>query len=155
MANEYNAGIVRRYIDEVLNQQNIAALDTLLTPSFTNGVERRGIAGQAAALRSRFSAFPDATITIDDLVSDGDVVALRGSWTGTHRQEWLGVSASNAKVTWNIMTFFRLENGKIAHLWATEDAAALLRSLREARAAAERQNGKAAAAAAAAAAGQR
>ena len=130
MANDANVAIVRRYIDEVLNQQNIAALDTLLAPGFTHGVERRGVAGQAAALRSRFAAFPDALLEVEDLVSDGDRVAVRALWTGTHRQEWLGVPASNNKVTWGITIFFRIENGKIAHLWAIEDAAALLRQLR-------------------------
>ncbi|MFM9107203.1 MAG: ester cyclase [Chloroflexota bacterium] len=133
MSNDANAAIVRRYVDEVLNQQNINALDTLLTPGFTHGAERRGVAGQAAALRARFTAFPDAVLTVEDLVSDEDRVALRAVWTGTHQQEWLGIAASKATVTWGIMVFFRLENGKIAHLWAIEDAAALLRQLRDAK----------------------
>ncbi|MGI9253797.1 MAG: ester cyclase [Thermomicrobiales bacterium] len=133
MSNEANAAIVRRYVEEVLNQQNIAALDSLLTPGFTHGNDRRGISGQAAALRSRFSAFPDAQVTIEHLLSDDDQVAIRATWRGAHRQEWLGIAASNAKVTWGIMVFFRIENGKIAQLWAIEDAAALLRQLREAK----------------------
>jgi steroid delta-isomerase-like uncharacterized protein len=137
MSAEENAAVVRRYIEEVLNQQNIAALDTLLQPGFTHGVEGRGIAGQAAALRSRFAAFPDARVHVEHLLADGEQVAVRATWTGTHRQEWLGIAASNTEVTWGIMAFFRIQDGKIAHLWAIEEAAALLRQLREARARAE------------------
>ena len=141
MSVEENTAVVSRYVEQVLNQQNIAALDTLLAPAFVHGVEGRGISGQAAALQSRFTAFPDAHVTLEHMMADGEQVAVRATWHGTHRQEWLGVPASNHEVTWGIMSFFRVEHGKIAHIWAIEDAAALQRQLREARARVESGNG--------------
>jgi len=134
MSAEQNAAIVRRYVDEILNQQNLAALESLLTPDFQHGSGASGITGQAALLRSRFAAFPDARVEIADLVADDRQVAVRGTWSGTQRGQWLGVPASNRLATWGIMAFYEIRDGKIARIAAIEDAAALQRQLTDAQA---------------------
>lgn len=134
-----NAATVRRYVDEILNQQNLAALESLLTPDFQHGSGASGVTGQAALLRSRFTAFPDARVEVSDLLADDRQVAVRGTWSGTQRGQWLGVPASNGRVTWGIMAFYELRDGKIARIWAIEDAAALQRQLKDAQAQAARE----------------
>ena len=121
--------VVRRYYDEVINQQNVAAIETILATRFVHGEEARGLRGQAAVVQTYFSAFPDIRVVIDQLVGEGDTVAARMTWSGTHRGPWLGVAATGRAVAWPVMAFYRVADGRIAQAWVTEDTESLRRQL--------------------------
>ena len=121
--------VVRRYYDEVMNRQNVAAIETILAPKFLHGSEARGLRGQAAVVQTYFSAFPDIHVAIDQMIGDGETVAARMTWSGTHRGSWLGVAATGRAVAWQVMAFFRVADGRIVQAWLTEDTESLRRQL--------------------------
>ncbi len=74
-------------------------------------------------------AFPDMQVTIPDAVAEGDRVAIRAIWRGTHKGTFRGLAATGRSVTMEGMVFWRIENGKIAERWAIIDLPAVLRQL--------------------------
>jgi steroid delta-isomerase-like uncharacterized protein len=74
-------------------------------------------------------AFPGFRITLDDVVAEGDRVAVRATWHGTHGGEFLGLPATQRPVTFSGMVFWRIANGRVAERWATLDRLGLMQQL--------------------------
>ena len=128
--NEELAAPVRRYYDEVVNQQNVAVLDTLLVPNYQHNGEGRGISGEAAAIRARIGAFPDIRASIVAILAEGDQVSVRVRWRGTQKGTWLGMPATGRIVEWDGMAFHEVRDGRLARSYSLEDEHALLRHMR-------------------------
>ena len=89
MSAEEHKAIVRRFVEEVQNRGDLAALDELCAPDFVNhsappGVPptREGLAQLTALFRQ---AFPDGEMVIEDMLAERDRVATRKTFRGTHR----------------------------------------------------------------------
>src|SRR5215207_5498285 len=90
----------------------------------------RGDDLQPAAGGSRRGAgLPDLQVTIEELVAEGDKVAVRRSYAGTHRGELLGIPATGKQVRISGISIFRLAGGKIAEHWEQLDRLALMQQL--------------------------
>jgi len=75
-------------------------------------------------------AFPDLHFTIDDLVAEGDRVAARLTFTGTHQGEWKGLAATHRRIRVDEMMFFRFADGRVVEIWEVDDEHALWEQLR-------------------------
>src|SRR3954467_9623941 len=72
-----------------------------------------GLEGLKHILRVMRSAFPDLDFSVKEQIADGDKVASRFEWTGTHKGEFLGVPATGRQVrVWGVV-IDRLEQGRI------------------------------------------
>ena len=124
---------VRRAYQEVLNRRDLARVGEFFAPEF--GAKQ----GQANVERvRRFLALvtgrcPDATVTIDELVAEGDRVVAIATWRGTHRGEWrtpVGTLPPTGKpVEWREMCVWRLVDGKLAEEQPVWDTMAVLRQV--------------------------
>lgn len=75
------------------------------------------------------SAFPDAHITVESSIAEGDTVATRWTLNGTHRGEFQGISATGRPVRFAGIEFNRVVGGQIAEHWSMFDNLALLRQI--------------------------
>ena len=75
------------------------------------------------------AAFSDMQVTVADAVAEGDRVAVRAVWRGTHQGPFQGLAAAGRIVTFEGMVFWRLKNGRLAERWAVLDLGAVLRQL--------------------------
>jgi ketosteroid isomerase-like protein len=100
-----NASIVRRWFEEVWNQGREPTIDELMAPdAVTHGLydaaqTHRGPTAFKPFWAQLRRAFPDIHFTIDDAVSEGNMVAARWTARMTHRGEYLGgrhAEAANA-----------------------------------------------------------
>jgi steroid delta-isomerase-like uncharacterized protein len=66
-------------------------------------------------------AFPDIIVTVEDMIAEGDKVAVRCSVRGKHMGDHLGIAASNAPVEFTGMTIVRIKDGKIVEAWNNFD----------------------------------
>jgi hypothetical protein len=57
-------------------------------------------------------AFPDLHAEVHDVIADGDLVAARVTYTGTHQGEFVGIPATGRKTTTNGVHFFRMQDGQ-------------------------------------------
>jgi predicted ester cyclase len=79
--------------------------------------------------------FPDVTVTVDQLMAEGDMVAAYTSWTGTFQGDKavlfgkeLDIPAGSTS-DWVSAVFFRIECGKISEVWPVSDRLGQLRDL--------------------------
>ena len=112
-----NGNVVRRFIEEVLNQGEIDAAGQFFWEDMVVQVplpgQGPGLEGLKNVLRGLRAAFPDMHWTINEQIAEGDKVLSRFEWTGTHRGTFLGVPATDRPVTVWGMVVDRLEGGKI------------------------------------------
>jgi len=140
--------IIGRYYSELWNQWSAAALEELISPDIifrgSIGTVVRGIDEFRAYVNRIRSAFPDFHNRIEELVAEGASVVARLTYTGTHQGEIFGFRGSGAKVSYQGMAIFHLENGKVMEGHVLGDVEALKRQLLqgEIAAAAERCAGK-------------
>jgi steroid delta-isomerase-like uncharacterized protein len=121
--NEFNKG---KAAAMAVNDE-LVATDIILHTS--DGRDIRGLKGAKQYVSPFFDAFPDVHFTIDDIVVEGDKVALRWTWTGTHKSEFMGIPATNKKMTGWVIQIDRIVGGKIAEIWERMDTLGLMQQL--------------------------
>ena len=124
---------MRRYFTAVLNGGDLAARDTLAEDNYVEnnplpgqGTGREGFKQRVGGLRA---AFPDIRYTVEDMIAEGDRVALRWSMHGTHGGEILGIPATGKQVTLTGLDIYRLNDGRLAEHWDQVDVMGLLQQL--------------------------
>ena len=120
---------VRRFFEEVWNQQKMDVIDEVFAPTVVlNGqVVKREVIGQVVA--SRRAAFPDIRVTVEDQVAEGEKVSTRRTWDATHRGAYRGIAATGKRVTWAQISIVRFAEGKIVEDWPVTDELGLLQQL--------------------------
>ena len=110
MSLEHNKNVVRRYIDEVINQGRHDLIDEFFVPDMRERV--RGF------LSGGGDPFPDGREEIQDIIAEGDLVMVRLLLRGTHRGEFLGVAPTGKPIEVPGYGTYRLDDtGRIA--WDT------------------------------------
>jgi steroid delta-isomerase-like uncharacterized protein len=123
-----NVALVRSSLD-AFNQGDIDACAALLSPGFMMNMAglppRQGpdVWRQGAEIIRR--GFPDLHGHIDDVVAEGDQVALRLTFRGTHQGEFLGLPATGRTIEYVSYEFYRIADGLFAEEWICSDLAAL------------------------------
>jgi predicted ester cyclase len=74
-------------------------------------------------------AFPDLRLTVEDILSEGDVVAARIAFHGTHRGEFQGIPPTNKQVAFSGIEIDRMVDGKVQEHWFELDQLGLMRQL--------------------------
>ena len=69
--------------------------------------------------------FPDLHADIDDVLAEGDQVALRLTFRGTHQGEFLGMPATGRTIEYVSHEFYRIADGLFAEEWICSDLATL------------------------------
>ncbi len=122
---EDNLALALRWFTDVLNQSNPDAIDELVAPEVTfdppNFPTSTGTASVKDVLTTLFTAFPDVHYTTAETLSDGDMVVVRWSATGTQADAFLGIAPTNESHRWSGIHFFRISCGKISDIWAEAD----------------------------------
>lgn len=128
-----NKILVKRYYEEMWNTWNFALADELLSAeiSFRGslGAEARGRTAFCEYMRRVRNAFPDFHNKIEQLVAEGDRVAARLQYTGTHRGEIFRVQPSGVSISYAGAAFFRIAGNRVAEGWVLGDLVSLLRQL--------------------------
>lgn len=133
---EANKETVRRFIEEVVNQNQLQAASALATPDYLNH-DPKGLAPPEAAqnLTGYRSAFPDLHYTIMQILGEGDFVAVQWTASGTHQQliahltEEFALPPTGKTVTVTGFSLVQFEGSKIAEIWNHWDTHHLLGQL--------------------------
>ena len=133
MSTQENARVVRRFTEEVITQGDIDSAAQFVWDDVVEQVpfpgQGPGLEGLKAVLRSMRTAFPDLNFAIQEQIAEGDKVASRFEWTGTHQQEFLGVPATGRQVrVWGIV-IDRMEGGRIKDTRIIMDTLGLMTQL--------------------------
>ena len=129
-----NKAIICRLIDKVWNQRKLDVLDEIIAPdafihSPTVPNLSRGPEGAKQYVQMFWAAFPDLWVTTDDLVAEGDKVALRWSASGTHKGKLMGIEPTGKPMTITGQAIYTIVRGKITEDWINADSLGMLQQL--------------------------
>ena len=133
MTIDQNKQIMRRMIEEVWNQGNLATADELFVPTHTSPSAPQlppGSEGVKFLVKAFREAMPDYHMTIDLIVADEKQVVGRFTQSGTHTgSDLLGMKTSGRKATWTEIGVLKIENGKIVESWYEVDMLSMIQQL--------------------------
>jgi len=131
MSAEANKAIVRRFyegfhtpIEDELIAPDYLHHDPALPPEM-----QRGLANYKLLLGAFRAGFPDLAMAVEEVVAEGDLVASRWTWRGTHRGDFQGIPPTGRRVEGPGMSIHRIAGGKIAEGWVNFDALGMLQQL--------------------------
>jgi predicted ester cyclase len=118
VTSEGNKDAQRRIIDEVINRKNLDLADELFAKEHELHPEAAGVARGPEGMKRAFAGlheeFPDIRVDIEDMVAEGDMVAIRLTFSGTH-------APTGERATWPEMVFARFSEGKAVESWEVTD----------------------------------
>lgn len=130
---EENRDVIRRAYEELWNGRNVGVADELVAEDFFNHVappdRRRGRQSLKDVVRMFAGAFPDFRYEVEDVIAEGDKVAVRDVFRGTHWGEFMGVSATGNRVAMEAIHIYRFSEGKLAEHWVVRDDLGMMRQL--------------------------
>src|SRR5260370_16857622 len=110
--------IIRRLYEEVWNKRRFEVVKELVFPSHAlTGPNFVGSSIGPEAYKEQVllfvTGFPDLHFAVEDLIAEGDKVVSCWIISGTHKGEFMGVPATNRKVSIDGITIHQMSNGKI------------------------------------------
>ena len=112
MSLEENKATARRLVEEGWANPDI--LDGIIADDIVmHPDEARGLEAYKQGYVASLAGFPDYSHALEDIVAEGDKVAVRWMFSGTHTGEWAGVPPTNKQVSLRGMTTFRFAGGKV------------------------------------------
>jgi predicted ester cyclase len=128
-----NRALVQRFYDEGWNANNVAVYDELVTEDFFDhqsvpgmGPAREGFKQLNVIFRT---AFPDVWVTVDGIVTEGDMISCRWTSTGTHQGVLFGIPPTGHKVKVTATVVYRVQGGRLAEGWINRDDLGMMRQL--------------------------
>jgi steroid delta-isomerase-like uncharacterized protein len=129
---EENKAVIRRWF-QAFNHRYLAAEEAARSADFAAHVPGVPVPldgeGWKTFIAAFFTGFPDFRLVIEDLLAEGDRVAARWTFRGTHGGEFLGMAPTGKPVTISAVEVNRLADGKVAEHWVVLDQLGLLQQL--------------------------
>ena len=129
---EENKRLARRFPEEVATEGNIDVIDEISAEDVIDHSplgEARGHEELKEQVEYLRTAFGDFSATVEDIVAEGDTVAMRVTLRGTHEGEFMGVEPTGEEAEVGNMVFTRIEDGKIVERWVQPDTLGLMQQL--------------------------
>ena len=98
---------------ETFNQGDLTRIDQLVGPDYVGPQGDKGPSGFKAVVVGLRTSFPDLHYTLNDIVAEGDQVAVQWRWTGTYQAPFRGFPATGKAVANTGAGIFRVKAGKI------------------------------------------
>ena len=125
--------LVRRLHAALLESRAPGVVDDFFAPDFVSHNNPPGFPPGAEGVKQFFTmfrdAFPDVSVDIDEIVAEGDRVAVATTFTGTHEGELMGVAPTGRRVSVTGIDIVRVAGGRIAEHRGLTDMVGLMRQL--------------------------
>lgn len=129
---ETNKQLARRVPEDIATQGKVDLIDEVVAADAVDygPIQTvKGIDEIKAQMRMFLEAFEDFSATVEDIVAEGDTVAMRVTVRGKHTGEFLGIEPTGKEFEIKNMVFTRIEDGKIVERWTQPDMLGLLTQL--------------------------
>jgi steroid delta-isomerase-like uncharacterized protein len=121
LIDRWQAAVGRRDVEAMTN---LHAEDGVLESLIAGTVKGREAIGEV--YRAWFAAFPDVTITMDQLVVDEDRAVLVATVAGTDRGGFMGLPPSRKPFRLTVVQYYTFRDGYISHGRSIYDFTGLL-----------------------------
>lgn len=124
---EANKAVVRRGFEQVWRGDLSLVADDYVDHNLPAGLTGRS--GLAVLHQVTVAAFPDFSVTVEDVIAEGDKVAARVTNRGTNTGSFLGQPPTGRTAEWTTVAIFRVADGLLVERWGAIDAMALFAQL--------------------------
>jgi steroid delta-isomerase-like uncharacterized protein len=117
-----NKAVAMRVFDEIFNQGKFQVADEIYAPDFQNhGLHRSvDLKTDQDAVHAEKKAFPDLQMSVQQMVAEGDKVAVLWTFQGTHTGSgYEGLPPTGTRVEIRGITIWRIVNGRIVEEWSS------------------------------------
>jgi steroid delta-isomerase-like uncharacterized protein len=125
--------LARRYLEEIWNDGNMAAVDELIDDEYYHRANQipdfEGPEALKELVAELAEAFPDGRFSVEETVAEGDTVVQRWTFRGTHEGTWFGVEPTGAEVEVGGTATHHFKGGRIVEHLADWDAMGMLQQL--------------------------
>jgi len=124
--------VAHRWNEEIYSKMNLSAIDELYASDFVWHSAFPGMTPDREGYRqSIMSLLPFANIHYvgEDMITEGDKVAIRWTWSGTHKDEYMGIAPTGKTATITGITILRIVSGKIVEEWDEQDMLSFMEQL--------------------------
>ena len=126
---------VKTIFDQAWNQADFYGIDNLIAEDAIFHIRELTLPTNAEDLErivnGWHTAFLDFRFTIDDMVAEGNLVAVRLRMSGTHQDQWQDIPASGKQISVSVMMFLRFENEQVVEIWEVYDEYGMRKQLGE------------------------
>ena len=130
MTIEENKALVKRFITEIFEQGRPDAVDELCADDFIGhtwgNADKDGL---KAAMDRVSKGLADAHFQIDDMIAEGDRVAVRVTASARQVGEFMGMPATGKSYEIGEIHIFKLRDGKVTEHWHEYNPGALMKQL--------------------------
>jgi predicted ester cyclase len=130
---EVNKAAACRVLEEVFPANDQMALRELMDDSFVNHEAPPGtppgLGSVTMFMTLLADAFSDQRWTIEQVIAEGDLVAIHCIHSGRHTGDYFGLPATGRPFAYKQMHMIKMRNGKGVEHWAVRDDAGLMRQL--------------------------
>jgi predicted ester cyclase len=119
--------------EELLASRDLDRLGEFFAEGFTSHNMPPGLPQGIAGVRAFFQLFldglSDIDVRVDELIADGDRVAVATTTSGTHSGELFGVAPTGRRISVTGIDLVRVDGGRIVEHRGLTDTVGLLRQL--------------------------
>ena len=131
---EEHRRLFTRWFDELWNKKNYSIPYELVHPDFTahgaGGQDiKQGPDGVVGMVKAWHAAMPDGHMSVDDIITEGDLSTIRMTWEGTHTGKFGDIPPSGKRITVTSIGIDRVLNGKITEGWGELNMLGMLQQM--------------------------
>jgi steroid delta-isomerase-like uncharacterized protein len=128
-----NRELIARLHARLLGARDLTAVDDYFAADFVSHNQPPGLAPGRDGVREFFAlmrdGLPDVEVAVDELVAEGDRVAVATTISGTHRGELFGQAPTGRRVAVTGIDVVRIRDGRIVEHRGLTDMVGLMRQL--------------------------
>jgi len=128
-----NEQLFRILIEDGFGKGDVTIFDKYTSPDFIehqHGIFPSNVEGVKKAVNNLHLAFPDFSLTVIDLVINGEKVWGRMTGSGTHKNQFGPMPATGKKFEITVIDIMRFSEGKLVEHWGVADRLSLMEQLR-------------------------
>jgi steroid delta-isomerase-like uncharacterized protein len=123
-----------RWAQEIFERKNLSYLDEALAHDFVShtaqGGEPPGPQSYKGFMAFLLHSYPDANVTVDDVIVAGNKVVARWTMRGTNTGRAFNMEPTGKRVEYSGVNISRVDNdGRIAEMWTYVDTMTMMRQL--------------------------
>jgi steroid delta-isomerase-like uncharacterized protein len=128
-----NKATVQHLYEQLFNQVNLSVADEVIAPDFINHNDppesNRGPEAMRQLITRLITAFPYMHYTVEELIAEGDTVAIRVTVSATHLGPFQGIPPTGRSFRQAQMHFIRFRDGKVVEHRAVRDDLGMMQQL--------------------------
>lgn len=126
---------VRRFYEVLWDANDKTAMPSILHENFSFrgslGQQKQGYQGFSDYVDMVHKALADYQCIIEELVEEGDKVFAKMTFTGIHRDQFMGYLPSHKRVSWDGCALFTFDGERIRDVWVLGDLKSLENQLKQ------------------------